>query len=333
MKSPYTGKEMILCKEERHFSFRKEEFTVVYHFLKCPDSDESFTTTELDDLNLNQLYNQYRLKYKLPFPDEIKQLREMYEVSASKMSEVLGFGPNSYRNYENGEVPNLSNSRLIQLVKDAREFKKLLLLSNAFEGRSFEKFLNRLELIIKRQKELRFDTLLKEYLIGSPVANNFTGFRLPDLSRFTEMIIFFAEKLKPYKTKLNKLLFYADFIMYEKSGFSMSGMKYRAIIMGPVPENYDSIYDHLARNDEFDIIPTLFQDGGVGDKFKPNAKHKFNPDLFSAVELSVLEDVAKKFRNTSTNEIIDISHKEKGWIENKHSRGIIDYKYGFDIDF
>jgi putative zinc finger/helix-turn-helix YgiT family protein len=333
MKSPCTGKEMILCKEERPFSFRKEEFIVVYHYFKCLDSDESYTTTELDDLNINQLYNQYRLKYKLPFPDEIIQLRKIYELSASKMSEVLGFGPNSYRNYENGEVPNLSNSRLIQLVKDAREFKKLLLLSNAFEGKSLENISDRLELIIKQQKEHRFDTLLKEYLIGSPVADNFTGFRLPDLIRFTEMIIFFAEKLKPFKTKLNKLLFYADFVMYDRSGYSMSGMRYRAIQLGPVPDKFDSIYDHLAINDEFDIISTVFDDGGVGDKFKPNPKHKFNPNLFSAAELSVLEEVVKKFRNTTANEIIDISHKEKGWIENKLSRGIIDYKYGFDIEF
>jgi putative zinc finger/helix-turn-helix YgiT family protein len=331
MKSPYTGKEMILCKEERPFSFRKEEFIVVYHFFKCAESNESFTTTELDDLNLNQLYNQYRSKYKIPFPSEIQQLRKFYGLSTAKMSEVLGFGPNSYRNYENGEVPNLSNSRLIQLIKDAREFKKLLLLSTAFEGKSLEKILIRLELIIKEQKERRFDGQLKEYLIGASVADNFTGFRLPDLSKFTEMIIFFAEKLKPYKTKLNKLLFYADFVMYEKSGFSMSGMKYRAILMGPVPENYDSIYDYLARNDEFNIISTLFHDGGIGDKFKPNPKHEFNASLFSASELCVLEEVAKRFRNISTSEIIDISHKEKGWIVNKHKREIIDYKFSFDI--
>jgi hypothetical protein len=331
MKSPCTGKEMILCKEERQFSFRKEEFLVVYHFFKCTDSDESFTTTELDDLNLNQLYNQFRSKHNIPFPDEIIQLRERYELSSVKMSEVLGFGPNGYRNYENGEVPNLSNSRLIQLIKDAREFKKLLLMSNAFTGKSLEKNLSKLELIIKEQKEHRFDTLLKEYLIGAPIADNFTGYRLPDLCKFTEMIIFFAEKLKPFKTKLNKLLFYADFVQYENSGFSMSGMKYRAIPMGPVPDKYDSIYDHLARNDDFDIVSKVFHDGGVGEKFNPNAKHEFRPDLFSDAELTVLEEVAKKFKNTSTTEIIDISHKEKGWLVNKDSKGIIDYKFSFDI--
>jgi putative zinc finger/helix-turn-helix YgiT family protein len=333
MKSPYTGKEMIMCKEDRPFTFRKEEYIVVYHYFKCTDSNESFTDTETDDLNLNQLYNQYRCKHKIPFPDEISQLRNLYGLSASKMSEILGFGPNSYRNYENGEVPSLSNAKLIQLVKDAREFRKLLLLSSTYDDNSLNKILAKAELAIKNQKEHRFDTLLKEYLIGAPVADNFTGFSLPDLEKFTEMIVFFAEKLKPYKTKMNKLLFYADFVMYERSGFSMSGMRYVALQMGPVPDKYDTIYEHLARKVAFDIIADLFPDGGVGEKFKPNLNHEFNPALFTSDELSVLEEVAKKFKNTSTKEIIDISHKEKGWIMNKAKNGMIDYKFGFDIVF
>ena len=53
MKSPITGKEMVLIKEKSTLSFRKEEFEVVYHYYKCEDSGESFTTTQLDELNLN----------------------------------------------------------------------------------------------------------------------------------------------------------------------------------------------------------------------------------------------------------------------------------------
>lgn len=333
MKSPYTGKDMILCKEERPFTFRKNEFLIVYHFLKCTESNESFTNTVLDDLNLNQLHNQYRSKYRIPTPAEIKQLRKQYGFSAVKMSEILGFGPNSYRNYENGEVPNLSNARLIQLVKDAKEFKKLLLISSAYNEDPINKSIEKIDLIIKEQKENRINISLNEFLVGAPVADSFTGFKIPDLVKFAEMIVFFTEKLKPYKTKLNKLLFYADFVMYQRSGFSISGMRYAAIQMGPVPDKYDTIYDYLARKEEFDIIATLFSDGGVGDKFKPNSKHKFNADFFIPEELTVLEEVAKKFRNISTKEIIDISHKEKGWIMNKDTKGIIDYKYSFDISF
>ena len=45
MKSPITGKEMVLIKEKRTLSYRNEEFEVIYHYFKCEDSGDSFTTT------------------------------------------------------------------------------------------------------------------------------------------------------------------------------------------------------------------------------------------------------------------------------------------------
>ena len=120
--------------------------------------------------------------------------------------------------------------------------------------------------------------------------------------------------------------------MYAQSGLAMSGMRYVAIPMGPVPDKHNSIYDFLAKKDDLDISSQEFSNGGVGERFKSNPKHKFNPDCFSSEELKVLAEVAKRFRNTSTQEIIDISHKEKGWLANKDVNGIIDYKFAFDIE-
>ena len=41
-----------------------------------------------------------------------------------------------------------------------------------------------------------------------------------------------------YKTKLNKLLFYSDFINYYLNGTSISGAKYVHLPYGPVPDSY-----------------------------------------------------------------------------------------------
>lgn len=60
MKSPITGKEMTLNKERRPMNFRKETFEVVFHYYKCEDSGEQFTTTALGEINLNQVYNQQK---------------------------------------------------------------------------------------------------------------------------------------------------------------------------------------------------------------------------------------------------------------------------------
>lgn len=126
MKSPFTGGEVELRKENRTMDYRKEPFEVLYHYYVCKETGEQFTDDELDEVNTNQVYNQYRAKYGIPFPDEIKAIREQYGLPATKMAEVLGLGINVYRNYEAGEVPNVSNGRLIQLIKDPKEFKSLI---------------------------------------------------------------------------------------------------------------------------------------------------------------------------------------------------------------
>lgn len=126
MKSPFTGKDMILVREKRTQTFRKEEFEITHHSFRCVDTEEQFTNTELDVLNLTQLYNQYREKHKIPFPEQIKQIREKYKVSAAKMADILGFGVNSYRLYEDGEIPSLSNARLIQSVDEPDVFKQMV---------------------------------------------------------------------------------------------------------------------------------------------------------------------------------------------------------------
>lgn len=330
MKSPITGKEMVLVKEKRTMTFRKEEFEVLYHFYECADSKEHFTTSELDEINLQQLYHSYRAKHHLPFPEEIKELREKYDLPAIKMAEILGFGVNVYRNYENGEIPSQSNARLIQLAKDPEEFLKLLKLSGVYEGDELEKKIKRLERLIA-EKKLVFNFNFEEYLLGEKLADEYTGFKIPSLEKFVEMVVFFTEKLEPYKTKMNKLLFYADFLNFKQTCYSISGARYIAIQKGPVPKNYGSLFDYAANRDDIDICYEEFSNGYVGEHFTPNENRKFNSELFTKEELLVLEIVATKFANANTTKIVDISHEEKAWLDNIDGFNGINYKYGFDL--
>ncbi len=50
------------------------------------------------------------------------------------MSEILGLGINSYRNYENGEIPSQSNGNMIQLMRDPRKFKSVVEISQVLNG-------------------------------------------------------------------------------------------------------------------------------------------------------------------------------------------------------
>ena len=331
MKSPVTGKEMTLTKERRSIGFRKESFEVVFHYYKCEDSGEQFTTTALDEVNMNQVYNQYRDKFKIPFPEEISRIREKYGLSATKMSAILGFGANSYRQYEAGEMPSISNARLIQMIDDPGKLIEMVNLCDGLDDKSKAKYIQKANLLKEERKKNSFNFNLKNYLLGNHLANIYSGYRIPSLDKFTEMVVYFSEQMQPFKTKMNKLLFYADFLMFKQSCFSISGVRYNAIDMGPVPNNFQSIFEYLANNDEIDVFYTQFDQGYTGERFVPRKDRPFNSGWFSESELQVLSKVTAAFKSTSTTEMIELSHLEEAWKKNEKNKQTISYEYAFDL--
>ena len=99
----YCDGQAQLQKTGKELKYRAELFKVVEHFYKCEKCAEEFTTTETDSVTLLQAHNQYRERHFIPFPEEILAIRDKYELSATKLSEVLGLGINGYGNYEKGE--------------------------------------------------------------------------------------------------------------------------------------------------------------------------------------------------------------------------------------
>lgn len=329
MKSPITGKEMKLTYEWREIPFRKESFEVPYQYYLCKESGEKFTTTELDELNMRMVYNQYRAKHNIPLPEEIQALRQKYDISASRMGEILGFGPNTYGQYEKGDMPSMANAKLLKIAEDPSKFHDLVDDWEASSEKAKEELLKRTQRLKKDQKSLFVD--FESYLMGGYEADHYTGYRSPDYDKFCEMIVFFAHEVACFKTKMNKLLFYTDFTMFRKHGQSVSGARYRAIPYGPVPNSFESIFEALAQRDVIDIHYEELKTGGqkqylVGRKDRP-----FNASIFNDEELSVLEKIKEKFKTTKPFQIVEISHKEKGWLANNEAKGLISYHYALDL--
>ncbi|MBI3234857.1 MAG: DUF4065 domain-containing protein [Bacteroidetes bacterium] len=332
MKSPVTGKEMKLTRERRSMEFRKETFEIVFHYYHCEDSGEQFTTTSLDEVNMNQVYNRYRDQFNIPFPDEIIRIREKYGLSAAKMSEILGLGINSYRQYESGEMPSMANAKLIQMSDDPKKFIDMVEWCSTLDEKNKTKYIQKAQMLVDEKQRNLFNSNFMEYLLGNHLADIYSGYRNPNFEKFTEMVVYFSEKISPFKTKMNKLLFYADFLMFKQSCFSISGVRYKAIDMGPVPNNFQSIFEYIANKGEIDISTTEFPEGYTGEQFNSRKDRPFNPELFSESELQVLEKVATVFKPTSTNEIIELSHLEEAWKKNEQSKSVISYEYAFELN-
>ncbi|HAH56176.1 MAG TPA: DNA-binding protein [Flavobacterium sp.] len=332
MKSPITGKEMTLQIEKNILEFRKEKFEYNHKSYFCADSGESFTTTELDEFNLNQVYNQYRNKHNIPFPDQIIKLRNTFSLSSSMMSKILGFGTNSYRNYENGEVPSLANGNLINTVLNSiLNFKLLVDLNNDLNGEEKVKILKKIEVVFENYRENEDDKKYVSILFENKLPNNYSGYRKPNMEKMSNMILFFSEKLKPSETMMNKLLFYSDFYNYKKTAYSISGANYIAHNFGPVPERFSGIFDYAANKEYINMNMVDYGNGYWGKCFYKSAQKDFNQELFSPDEIDSLNTIVNTFKDCNATQIMKKSHEEKAWLENEKNKSLIDYNYAFAL--
>lgn len=330
IESPFSTGKANLIKKMNVLNFRKNEFEITEHFYVCEDTKEEFTTSELDEININQVYNQYRDKFGLPFPDQIKRIREKYAVSAIKMSEILGLGANSYRLYEQGEVPSVGNGRQILGAEDPTTFK-LYLISNQelIEPKDFQKINKKVDELIDLQKTNKYHNQDIKELFGKIASDQYTGYRMPSIEKISHMILFFSENAETWKTKLNKLLFYTDFLAFKNSGFGISGLDYRAILYGPVPSKYGKLYDEISKGEYLKRVCVEERDY-EGSFFIP--KSTFNKHLFDEFELGIMKMVSDRFKWFSASEINEFSHEELAWKDNKEEQNIISYKdYGFNL--
>lgn len=325
MKSPFTGGEARLRKEQRELCFRKENFVYVAHFYECVDTKEQFTTTQLDEMNVGQVYNQYRVKYGIPFPDEIKDLRELYGLSASKMSEILGLGANQYRLYEMGEVPSEVIGKTLKSIMNPAVFSMYVRnAENQFQPQEFAKLCDKLARATKHLDDV-ISAENNIYTMAKRSAIN--GYAPQSQSRLQHVVLYFIEKLGGvFPTKMNKLLFFTDFCSYKRRAVGITGLAYKAIQYGPVPERWDMLYGSMDAV-EPEIVP--FASGHSGELLV--SKHSPDMSLFSQEEMAIMDEVIHKLGSKTANQLSEMSHQEDAWLRFKDASALIDYTAAFSL--
>ncbi|WP_103665891.1 type II TA system antitoxin MqsA family protein [Gracilimonas amylolytica] len=325
MESPFTGGKVIRQVREEELEFRGDTFKIPYTNYKCVDTEEEFTTNEIDTLNLALLHNAYREKHNIPFPNDILEIREKYGASQRKMSEILGFGPNSYGNYENGDVPQLNNAKLISIASKPNGFIELVNECDSLKESYKEKY-------IKKAESLRsVSSGMTQFLFKVQEPCSLNGYMKPSIEKFSDMVSYLSEDTEIYKVKLNKLLFYSDNLHFKNHGQSISGTAYQAIQMGPVPHKYGTLFEFGEELGRFTIERVQFENYETeGEKFT-SINNSY--DSLTKKELETLAFTKDHLANFSTRDLIRISHEEKGWIENEKDKGLIDYRFAVSLKY
>ena len=326
MKSPFTGKEMQRVYEKRIWNFRGEQYEYEHSSWFCSDSGESFTDDLSDTAGFVQVTNQYRDKYGIPYTDEIISIRNKYDISAAKMSLILGIGVNQYRKYEQGEVPSVSNGRMIRSVSNPKVMLEMVESSkNEMSQAEYEKIANKVKSIIADSDSYK----LEQYEIKrifSTLRSKENGYAQLSLDRLKNVMLYILGRCDDvWCTKMNKLLFYVDFLSYRDSGMAITGLSYRAVDFGPVPERWEKVYS------EFPEVHQEFRQAGDFERSVLIATQNANVSLFTDFELQVMDKVCSLLGKKSSRELSRISHEEKAWKEYCNNHEKIPFNEAFSI--
>ena len=300
--------------EKRTWNFRGEQYEYEHIAWLCEDSGEQFTDDESDTAGFVQVTNQYRAKYGIPYTDEIIAVRQQYGISAAKMSLILGIGINQYRLYEQGEVPNVSNGRMIRSIMNPKVMLEMVESSkNELSVSEYEKIISKVQAIIASSETYKMEQY-ETRRIFTTLRGADNGYAQLSLSRLKNIMLYILNRCdEVWCTKMNKLLFYTDFMSYRERGMAMSGLSYRAIDFGPVPERWDRVYSEFP-----EVRQELRQVGDfVGSVLIASAEPDYA--MFTDDELKVLNSICTHFGKMSSREISRISHDEEAW-QNHHER-------------
>jgi uncharacterized phage-associated protein len=151
----------------------------------------------------------------------------------------------------------------------------------------------------------------------------FSGNRAFSPERLTAMMAYLAQKgADIYKTKLNKLLFYADLTGYYLTGQGMSGAQYVKLPYGPVPNSYEEMIDLGVKSKKLKV--TIVR--GKGDNVRLIQSGENAPSELTQIDRRVLDWVIETYGNLSTSEISNLSHEEMAY-KFTHQGEPIAYRY------
>lgn len=307
--SPFRNCEAHLKRVPDTMEFRGKTYHFLNHYYMCDESGEEFTDEATGEINFAQVYNQYREENNIPFVNEIVKLREDCQLSKADMGRLLGFGENQYYRYELGEVPSPSNGRLMRTLIDNREALICAIQESSIKDSNKEKALSALNKLTAKENEDR--TI---YNLLFPVKRSiYNGYAITNVNKVRQMILYFLGHMNVgYKTALNKLMFYADFLMYREHCVGISGLSYSALPYGNVPNKFKVLYGIFDEVEEIDDERPYFKPLTVCDL-----------SVFCENEVRVLEYVAEKMAKQASIALSETNHLEDAWLKYKHDTKLL----------
>jgi hypothetical protein len=136
----------------------------------------------------------------------------------------------------------------------------------------------------------------------------------PNDEKLRELILYLSDLCAGDRhfgaVKLNKLLFYADVLAYQRYGQAITGQEYQALPQGPAPRRLKPVIEKMKKAGEFRTEERV---SGRFRQLRPTAGRLPNLSKFTTKENDLILEVVQRFWNLNAKQISEESHLFLGW--------------------
>lgn len=317
--------DLNIFKTKEVFNVRSEPIEVDVEYYKCMECEKEFEDPRSKSDPFEKAYREYRNRHSMVHPEEIRSLRKHYGLTQRELSRLIGWGGATLSRYENGALQDITHDRFLQLLKKPENLQSLILKNGDFlPDEKKERILA--ELSAEIGESCTIPEFIEEHF-GKYEPEIDSGFNKLNLDKLFEAIKFFATE-GVFKTKLCKLLFYADFKHFKDYAVSITGVRYVHLPHGPVPDNYEHYFAILIHDEKVIQPREIDYNDFVGEKLY--AEKEPDTSVYKTSELEILGYVKNFFKKHTAKAIRDSSHNERGYKETNVGE-VISYKYADDL--
>jgi putative zinc finger/helix-turn-helix YgiT family protein len=314
--------ELLHIQEPEEIEVRGEKISVQGDYFRCTTCGSEFDNPDETHDPLDLAYREYRSQKGMVQPEQILDFRKKYGLTQKELSCLLGFGEVTIHRYENGALQDEAHDRLLKLTMNPDNLLQIIQHNqHLLPEKKYKDLITR----------LHSETVLSQYLQQlqkNEIHKEFTGNQTLDLVKVIQLIKFFSYKSQVVKSKLLKLLFYADFKFFKEFKLSITGLPYARLPYGPVPDQYNLLINSVTEYDS-----TIYLEAKpVGDFVGEMITSQTPPDLafFSSDEFKVITFIHSYFEPFTARQIEEYSHEEEGY--RKTSQGkLISYRHAKEL--
>jgi Uncharacterized phage-associated protein len=244
---------------------------------RCKECGKPVYVPEVNDYNLKQLYDVFRVKNDIVPLEVVKEIPEKYDIGKRPLSLLLGWGELTFSRYYDGDMPTKQYSKILkEIYESPLYYKKVLeegknnLPSESTYNKSMKAVMNCINEMNKNDSKIN---IVIQYLLNK------------------------CEDVTPLA--LQKALYYTQGFYYAFNKKYIFSENCEAWVHGPV---YHDIYARY-KDYQYDAIEQY--------------DHEIDESKLSTSEKAVIDSIIKYFCCYSGKVLESFTHNETPWIETR----------------